>query len=84
MMSLKMDRSMYKPLNDDCVFTLDYGPYNLKEKTPFMGDNIYVFDGKNPIFNMIRDCRPENTIIDFSGKPKFTLPLSEYNNFTPL
>lgn len=75
-----MERDAYNLKAKDCVYSDTYGPLptNTFKKKEFIGDNIYTEPEQksSPEKNII--CNLDNSLIDCSGNPRMSLPLSDY------
>ena len=69
-----MERDGYNIPIQECQMTLN-GAINIKNKTGFLGDNIYT-----PAPEVeLKICNEKNTYVDCLGRPKFTLPLDRFS-----
>lgn len=75
-----MERTNYNiEAKPSCIFTIKYGPMDTSLGVPFYGNDIY-----SKTYNSVKKpppdvCYSRMAYLDLDGRPKFTLPLSEYS-----
>ena len=78
-----MERDNYNlTAKPDCVFTLKYGPVFRKDAVEVLGDVIYNRNYDSTTKPKVPICTTDETYIDCTGKPKFTLPLHKYKELS--